>query len=235
MLSQKCSFDKQIVHLIEIKKINNAIAQGIPVNTFEVAVLRVLIKRQQPLKLSALVNGFPDDSEDSVLSAVSALKLQGYLVLDDYQPNGYVSINKARRKEILQIVDSDIHSHEFESPQVEEKHDGSSGISIPEKKSPRQVTARHKIAPGIRTIAFSSLLIVGLVSAIGISLPTATSPESEFVAYHEYTAHKKWSGEHRSGVHDGDKISSAPYPAMSASFVALEDCNQRPLHGQQQT
>jgi hypothetical protein len=202
------------------------------VNTFEVAVLRVLIKRQQPLKLSALVNGFPDDSEDSVLSAVSTLKLQGYLVLDDYQPNGYVSINKVRRKEILQIVDSDIHSHEFESPQVEEKDDDSS-ISIPEKKSPRQVTARHKIAPGIRTIAFSSLLIVGLVSAIGISLPTATSPESEFVAYHEYTAHKKWSGEHRAGVHDGDKISSAPYPAMSASFVALKDCNQGPLHGQQ--
>lgn len=203
-------------------------------NTFEVAVLRVLIKRQQPLKLSALVNGFPDDSEDSVFSAVSSLKLQGYLVLDDYQPNGYVSIHKARRKEILQIVDSDIHLHEFESPQVKEKDDGSS-ISIPGKKSPRQVTARHKIAPGIRTVAFSSLLIVGLVSAIGISLPTATSPESEFIVYHEYTAHKKWSGEHRAGVHDGDKISSAPYPAMSASFVALKDCNQRPLHEQQQT
>jgi hypothetical protein len=204
------------------------------VNTFEVAVLRVLVKRQQPMKLSALVDGFPDDSEDSVLSAVSTLKLQGYLMLDDYQPNGYVSINKARRKEILQIVDSDIHSHEFDTPQVKEKDDDSS-ISIPERKSPRQVTARHKIAPGIRTIAFSSLLIVGLVSAIGISLPTATSPESEFIAYHEYTAHKKWSGEHRAAVHDGDKISSAPYPAMSASFVALKDCNQRPLHGQQQT
>lgn len=201
-------------------------------NTFEVAVLRVLIKRQQPMKLSALVNGFPDDSEDNVLSAVSTLKLQGYLVVDDYQPNGYVSINKARRKEILQVVDSDIHSREFETPIVKEKDDDSS-ISVPERKSPRQVAARHKIAPGIRTIAFSSLLIVGLVSAIGISLPTATSPESEFIAYHEYTAHKKWSGEHRAGVHDGDKISSAPHPAMSASFVALKDCNQRPLHEQQ--
>ena len=203
-------------------------------NTFEVAVLRVLIKRQQPLKLSAIVNGFPDDSEDNVLSAVSTLKLQGYLVLDDYQPNGYVSINKARRKEILQIVDSDIHSHEFGSPQVKEKDDGSS-ISIPERKSPRQVAARRKIAPGIRTITISSLLFVGLVSALGISLPTATSPESEVVAYHEYTAHKKWSGEHRAGIHDGDKVSSAPYPAMSASFVALKDCNQRPLHEQRQT
>ncbi len=201
-------------------------------NTFEVAVLRVLIKRQQPLKLSALVSGFPDDSEDNVLSAISSLKLQGYLVLDDYQPNGYVSINNARRKEILQIVDSNMRSDKTESLHHLKEKDG---ISIPEKKSPRQVTARRKIAPGIRTVAFSALLIVGLVSAVGISLPTATSPDSEFVAFHEYTAHKKWSDMHRADVHEGDRISSAPYPPppLSASFVALKDCNQKPLQEQQ--
>jgi hypothetical protein len=201
------------------------------VNTFEVAVLRVLIKRQQPLKLSALVSGFPDDSEDNVLSAVSNLMLQGYLVLNDYQPNGYVSVNNARRKEILQIVDLDIHSNKSESPHLKEKEDG---ISIPEKKSPRQVNARHQIAPGIRTIAFSSLLIVGLVSAIGISLPTATSPDSEFAAYHDSSIYKKWSGMHRADAHEGDKTLGAPYPPpLSASFVAVKDCNQKPLQEQQ--
>jgi hypothetical protein len=230
LLSQKCPFDDQIVHLIEIKKINNAMAQSMPVNTFEVAVLRVLIKRQQPLKLSTLVSGFPDDSEDNVLSAVSSLKLQGYIVLDDYQPNGHLSINRERRKEILQIVDSDIHLHKSESPPVEEKD----GIPIHGKKSPLQVTAGHLNTPGIRTIAVSSLLIVGLVSAIGFSLPTATSPDSEFVAYHPgYIAHKKWSGAHGADDHEGDKISSPPYPPISASFVALKDCNQKPLHEQQ--
>jgi hypothetical protein len=200
------------------------------VNTFEVAVLRVLIKRQQPLKLSTLVSGFPDDSEDNVLSAVSSLKLQGYLALDDYQPNGYVSVNRERRKEILQIVDSDIYLHKFESPHVEEKD----GIPIAGKKSPLKVTARHLITPGIRTVAVSSLLIVGLVSAIGISLPAATSPDSEFVAYHHgYIAHEKGSSAHRADDHEGDKISSAPYPPISPSFVALKDCNQKPLHEQQ--
>ena len=201
-------------------------------NTFEVAVLRVLIKRQQPLKLSTLVSGFPDDSEDNVLSAVSSLKLQGYLVLDDYQPNGYLSINRERRKEILQIVDSDIHLHKFESPPVEEKD----GIPIPGKKSPLQVTAGHLNTPGIRTIAVSSLLIVGLVSAIGFSLPTATSPDSEFVAayHHGYIAHKKWSSAHGADDdHEGDKIASALDPPISASVVALKDCNQNPLHEQQ--
>jgi hypothetical protein len=201
------------------------------VNTFEVAVLRILIKRQQqPLKLSILVSGFPDHCEDDVLSAVSSLKLQGYLVLDDYQPNGYVSINNARRKEILKIVDSDIHSYKFESLPLKEKDDDT---SIPAKKSPPQVTVGHSIAPGIRTIAFTSLLIVGLVSAIGISLPTATSPDSELAAYHEYTAHKKWGGIHRADVHEGDKISSTPYPSISPSFVLLKDCNQKPLQEQQ--
>ena len=74
-------------------------------NTFEVAVLRILIKRQQPLKLSTLVSGFPDDCEDSVLSAVSNLKLHGYLVLDDYQPNGFVSktkiVSQSKEREVL--------------------------------------------------------------------------------------------------------------------------------------
>jgi hypothetical protein len=202
------------------------------VNTFEVAVLRVLIKRQQPLKLSTLVSGFPDDSEDNVLSAVSSLKFQGYLVLDDYQPMGYVSINRERRKEILQIVDSDIRLHKFQSPHVKEKD----GVPIPGKKSPLQVTARHLNTRGIRAVAVSSLLIIGLVSAIGFSLPTATSPDSEFVAayHHGYIAHKKWSSAHGADDdHEGDKIASALDPPISASVVALKDCNQNPLHEQQ--
>jgi hypothetical protein len=202
------------------------------VDTFEVAVLRVLIKRQQPLKLSTLVSGFPDDSEDNVLSAVSNLKFQGYLVLDDYQPNGYVSINRERRKEILQIVDSDIRLHKFQSPHVKEKD----GVPIPGKKSPLQVTARHLNTRGIRAVAVSSLLIIGLVSAIGFSLPTATSPDSEFVAayHHGYIAHKKWSSAHGADDdHEGDKIASALDPPISASVVALKDCNQNPLHEQQ--
>jgi hypothetical protein len=199
------------------------------VNTFEVAVLRVLIKRQQPLKLSTLVSGFPDNCEDNVLSAISSLKLQEYVMVDNYQPNGYVSINRERRKEILQIVDSDIYSHKLEAPHAKEK----SSASIEEKKSLTQIATRYPISQGIRAIAISSLLIVGLVSALGVSMPT-TSPDTEFVAHHQYTAHKKWSNAHGAGDHEGDMTSASPYyPSSSASFVALKDCNQKPL--QQQT
>jgi hypothetical protein len=204
-------------------------------NIFEIAVLRVLIKRQQPMKLSILVSGFPDDSEDDVLSAISSLKLRGYLVFDDYQPNGYISINRERRKEILQIVDSDIHVDKFQSLPDKEKK---AGIPIPVKKSPLQVAARHLMSSSMRTIAVSSLLIVGLVSAIGISLPTATSPDSQFVAY-PYMAHKKWSIAHADDDHEDHKISNTPpyppSPPIPASFLAIKDCNQKPLQAQQET
>jgi hypothetical protein len=200
------------------------------VNTFEVAVLRILIKRQQPLKLSTLVSGFPDEAEDGVLSAVSSLKLCGYLVLDDYQPNGYVSVNRDKRKEILHIVGSDIDSDKFESPYTKEKD----SIPVPGKKNPPQVIARHTISPGNKAIAISSLLIVGLVSTIGISIPVATSPDSEFIAYHGDIAHNKWwSSGHGTDDHQDHKFSSAQYPPISPSFIALKECNQKPLHQEQ--
>jgi hypothetical protein len=202
------------------------------VNTFEVAVLRVLIKRQQPLKLSTLVSGFPDDVEDDVLSAVSGLKRRGYLALDDYQPNGYVSVNRERRMEILRIVGSDIHSDKFEGPYTKEE----ASISVPEKKSPPKIIiSRHNISSGNKAIAISSLLIVGLVGTIGISIPVATSPDSELIAYHGYIAHNKWwSAVHGADDDQGEKFSSARYlPTISHSFVALKDCSQKPLRQEQ--
>jgi hypothetical protein len=199
---------------------------------FEVAVLRVLIKRQQPLKLSTLVSGFPDDVEDDVLSAVSGLKRCGYLVLDDYQPNGYVSVNRERRMEILRIVGSDIHSDKFEGPYTKEE----ASISVPEKKSPppKIIISRHNISSGNKAIAISSLLIVGLVSTIGISIPVATSPDSELIAYHGYIAHNKWwSAVHGADDDQAEKFSNARYPPISHSFLALKDCSQKPLHQEQ--
>jgi hypothetical protein len=196
------------------------------VNTFEVAVLRILVKRQQSLKLSVLVGGFPDEYEDSVLSAVSSLRLQGYIILDDYQPNGYVCINKERRKEILHIVNSDIYSQKSSS--IKEEY---TDVPINEKRSFRPIVTRYPIPQAIRAIALSSLLITGLVIALGSSVST-TSPDTEFVAYHQYIPHKKWSGGY--GEYDHDRVNdphSSSLPA-SASFVSMKDCNQNPSHQQ---
>jgi hypothetical protein len=219
-------FMHQKVIVIWIKKINNARLLSRLVNTFEVAVLRVLIKRQQPVKLSILVNGFPDDCEDGVLSAVSRLKLQGYILIDDYQPNGYVSINRERRKEVLQIVNSDIYSQELEAQHTKEK----SGSPFKEKKGFATIAPRYSVSQAIRAIAISILVVFGIISALGISMPT-TSPDTQFVAYPQYTAYQKWSGSsspaHGADDHEGDTIPASPSPPSYASFVAMRDCNEK--------
>jgi hypothetical protein len=226
------SFRALNVGVIEIKRINNAIMPSRRVNTFEVAVLRILIKRQQPLKLSTLVSGFPDDFEDNVLSAVSSLKLHGFVVLDDYQPNGDVSINRERRKEILQIVDSDIYSHDLvQAPHTNEDYNNDSN-SIRERKSFLHIITRYQNSQGIRAMAISSLLIVGIISAIGISMP-ATSPDTEFVAYYQYMPHSRWSNAYGGSNDDGDSNTTTPDPTASASFVNLRNCDQKPA--QQET
>jgi hypothetical protein len=197
------------------------------VNTFEVAVLRILVKRQQSLKLSVLVSGFPDEYEDGVLSAVSSLRLQGYIILDDYQPNGYVCINKERRKEILHIVNSDIYSQKSSS--IKEEY---TDVPIDKRKSFRPIITRYPIPQAIRAVALSSLLIIGLVIVLGSSAST-TSPDTESVAYHQYIPHKKWSSGY--GEYDPDDVNnhyhSSSLPA-SVSFVSIKDCNRDPSHQQ---
>jgi len=199
------------------------------VNTFEVALLRILVKRQQQsLKLSVLVSGFPDDCEDSVLSAISSLRLQGYIMLDDYQPNGYVSINRERRKDILHIVNSNIDSHDPKSSHIKEDY---TDTPVKEKRGFDQMIAGYPISQAIRAVALSSLLIVGLVIALGSSVST-TSPDTEYVAYHQYIPHK-WSGAY--GIDDPDRVNNPVPSSLSASpsLVSLKDCNPKP--SQQQT
>lgn len=200
-------------------------------NTFEVAILRILIKRQRPIKLSTLVSGFPDDCEDGVLSAISELKADGYIHIDDYRPNGYISINSERRKEALQIVDSHIYPRNFDTQHSKEKL----APSIREKKGFLRIIARYPISQGSRAITISLLLVLGIVSALGMSMP-ATSPDTEFVAHHQFAAYKKWAG--GGGVHgenerEGGTIPSSSYAPSSTSFVALKDCDIR--QSEQQT
>lgn len=173
-------------------------------NTFEVAVLRVLVKRHAPLKLSLLVSGFPDDCEDDVLAAISSLKLGGYIVLSDYQPNGYVSIARDRRQEILQIVDSNIYSQRLPVPEEE-------------KKSPARAA---KYQPQIRVAALASLVVLGLFAIVVPALP-ATSTDTEFVAHHHgFQSHWDAYGASNGGDPDG-------HPHVSQMVVALKDCSQK--------
>lgn len=164
-------------------------------NAFEVAVLRILIKRQHPLKLSDLISGFPDECEDNVLTAVSSLRLQNYVIVSDYQQNNsYVSINKERRKEILRIVDNtntvDIGREEevFKAPSLAEDSDMANKRDLPIEA--RQANSRptdvahssHRFSPRLKATIIGSLLAVGI---IGFTLPIMANPNSDTVDYQD--------------------------------------------------
>ncbi|MDQ3835701.1 MAG: hypothetical protein M3270_02030 [Thermoproteota archaeon] len=197
-------------------------------NAFEVAILRVLIKRQQPVKLSALVSGFPDDCEDGVLSAVSNLKLHGYIILNDYQPNGDVLINRERRREILRIVDPDINSDKLEVSEINKNYHNGAPVH---KKSFGHVISIYATSQTARTIAISSLVIVGLIFALGSNMPT-TSPDIGPMIYYQHMPYNKWAG-NAYGAYEHDDVnnpSPSPLhvpPPLPATSIALKDCNQK--------
>jgi hypothetical protein len=76
-------------------------------NRFEVSVLRILAKKQNPMRISSLVEGFPDYYLDNILLALSNLSYQGYILFSDHNnaPEVYIYLNNDRRKEVLKIID----------------------------------------------------------------------------------------------------------------------------------
>jgi hypothetical protein len=75
------------------------------VNIFEIAILRIVIKRQKPLSISSVIGGFPSGSEDFVLQAINDLVGAGYIRYLYVEKTDHITYNKEKRKEILTIID----------------------------------------------------------------------------------------------------------------------------------
>lgn len=76
---------------------------------YELAILRILVKRHTPIKIPDLISGFPDNSESSVLDAIYRLNSLGYVSIDDrtyYQR--YLLLTEEKKKEAVEIVSSNI-------------------------------------------------------------------------------------------------------------------------------
>ena len=74
-------------------------------NCFETAILRMLVKMQNPVSIPYLVEGFPNNSEDFVLWAIDNLFKSGFISYIDNQKRDRIMYNKQKRKEILKIID----------------------------------------------------------------------------------------------------------------------------------
>jgi hypothetical protein len=78
------------------------------VNTYEIAILRILVKQHHPIKISTLVDGFPDHSDDNVLQAVSNLHFLGYVSVSEFHSSKYICLCKDMTKEVLKIVNPNL-------------------------------------------------------------------------------------------------------------------------------
>jgi hypothetical protein len=73
----------------------------------EIAVLRILFKHKGLLKLSKLIDGFPDESRSRVIEAVTRLQLQSFLSITDCSSVLHISINRQARRTVLELLEGD--------------------------------------------------------------------------------------------------------------------------------
>lgn len=157
---------------------------------YEIAVLRILVKKHNPIKMSNLINGFPDNSENNVLQAVSNLHFLGYIAVYDSLPQ-HISLTKDMRKEVLKIVAPNLskgsQTKQFLSNR---KIANSNGVTnADEIKNNRTINSRPVVVS--RTIALAVILIgsviVGGASMLGY-VPMANNHEpGSSLVYHPIT------------------------------------------------
>jgi hypothetical protein len=73
----------------------------------EIAVLRILYKHKGLLKLSKLIDGFPDESRSRVIEAVTNLQLQSFVSITDCCSVLHISINRQARRTVLELLEGD--------------------------------------------------------------------------------------------------------------------------------
>ena len=131
------------------------------------------------MKVSNLVNGFPDNSCDNVLQPVSNLHFLGYISVYDSLPH-YISLSKDMRKEVLQIVDPNLNNDSQTKQYSSNEKVVNSKIVENANEIKNNKTINSKPVAIARTIAFAMILI-GSVIVTGASLlvytPTVNNQE----------------------------------------------------------
>lgn len=122
-------------------------------NSYEIAILRMLVKRQAPIKVSDLISGFPDNSGGRVLHAISNLHSSGYVLVHGAPFDGYLLLTKDKRREAMKII----------SPSI------SNDNQVTGSSCSEQV-----VAPRVKNKTFTLLAIVG-IAALSIMIIAASA------------------------------------------------------------
>lgn len=137
-------------------------------NTYEIAILRILVKKQHPIKISTLVDGFPDSSDDNVLQAVSKLHFLGYVSVSDFHSSKYICLCRDMTKEVLKIVNPNLDK---EYQEAQNPHNdfiiNPPAIKKADKTKSNENSSRQLVLTG--AIALAAIVIVSVI-ATGVSL-----------------------------------------------------------------
>ncbi len=138
-------------------------------NSYEVGILRILVKRQAPIKIPDLISGFPDNSEGNVLHAISNLHSLGYvLIYGDYFP-GYLLLNKEKRRDAIEIISSNISkNNQIRVSSYSEQ------MVVSSIKNNRGTSKTLMLFATIGIAALSIIIISGLATILASSPPSSS-------------------------------------------------------------
>ena len=132
-------------------------------NTYEIAILRILVKKQHPIKMSTLIDGFPDSSGDNVLKAVSQLHFLGYVSVYDFHSSKYICLYRDMTKEVLKIVNPDSNKkYQITHNSYNDFIINPPAIKKADKTKTNQNSSRQLVLTG--AIALAAIVIVSVVA-----------------------------------------------------------------------
>jgi hypothetical protein len=151
------------------------------VDSFEIAILRMLVKMQKPVSIPYLVEGFPNNSEDFVLWAIDNLLKSGFISYLDNQKRDCIMYNKQKRREILKIIDPlpDFRTErgQFYSIPKEELKEQKHVLTTDRKKrndNNKELYCLQKHRYHVRIALAVSLISIGSVIILGSMTPTSS-------------------------------------------------------------
>jgi hypothetical protein len=117
------------------------------------SIVRILAKKRDAVRISSLIEGFPDYYLEQVLLAISSLNYRGYILFSDLNtPHIRAYLNLDKREEVLKIIDP--------LPILTPAKDNNFHNNVVER-------AVNPVI--IRSIAVFSLVVFGFLSTLGIA------------------------------------------------------------------
>jgi hypothetical protein len=165
------------------------------VNIFEIAILRIVIKRQKPLSISSVIEGFPSGSEDFVLQAINDLVRAGYIRYLYVGKMDHITYNKEKRKEILTIIDPLPElGTEIQEEWIDSKKELTHTHSTTSKKNNdngRWYDTYNTQQHICKAALVMSMIVIGVVSIFSTAIPTTDIYQNFRLSGSDYYYHSK--------------------------------------------